>query len=320
MKRSVLIFFLLLQCIFSVYGQADAKKDKLLKLAKENNGLVKLNSKSYSQFTEGKRNYGLVVLLTALNDRFKCIPCREFDSEYKLVASSFQKTQDPSHVFFGYLDFEDGQAIYQQLGLQTAPNVFYFPPSKASARREPERYDLAKSGFLAETFASFLSRQINAPVPVNRPIDFFKLGIKVLIGLGVVAALKLLYPYFGFIIQHKNTWAAFSIITILVMTSGHMWNRIRNPPYVMPGQNGQINYVASGFQQQLGMESQIVASIYGVLAFSVVSLAYAVPSFDDKFRQRFGVYVWSIAIFVVFSCLVNLFRLKNAAYPFKILF
>ena len=41
----------------------------------------------------------------------------EFDPEYKLVASSYQKTKDPSRVFFGHLDFKDGQAIYQKVYL-----------------------------------------------------------------------------------------------------------------------------------------------------------------------------------------------------------
>lgn len=41
----------------------------------------------------------------------------EFDPEYKLVASSYQSTEDPTRVFFGHLDFKDGQAIYQKVGL-----------------------------------------------------------------------------------------------------------------------------------------------------------------------------------------------------------
>lgn len=45
---------------------------------------------------------------------------REFDPEYKIVASSFQKTEDPSKVFFGHLDFNDGQAVYQKVYLLVA--------------------------------------------------------------------------------------------------------------------------------------------------------------------------------------------------------
>lgn len=45
------------------------------------------------------------------------------------------------------------------------------------------------------------------------------------------------------------------------MTSGYMWNRIRTPPFLMPGKNGEVNYIATGFSTQLGVESQIIASV-----------------------------------------------------------
>ncbi|CAO3598960.1 unnamed protein product [Absidia cylindrospora] len=262
----------------------------------------KINSNAYFKYTQGKRDYGMVVLLTALGDQFQCVPCREFDPEYKLVASSFQKTKHSGHVFFGHLDFMDGQAVYQQLAIQTAPNVLYFPPSGAGEKKEPIKYDLARNGFAAEPLAEFVN--INP----------------VILGLGVLATIKLVYRYFSFILFHKNTWTAITIVTVLVMTSGHMFNRIRNTPYSVPGPNGQLSYVAAGFSSQYGIETQLVASIYGVLAFAVVSLTYAVPRFDDKWRQRVGVYIWTSCFIVIFSCLMAFFKIKNEAYPFKILF
>lgn len=78
MKRSLLLSVIaLLQCVvYALAAASDAKIERLSKLAKSNQGVVKLNSNTYSQFTEGKRNYGMVVLLTALDDMFKCVPCR----------------------------------------------------------------------------------------------------------------------------------------------------------------------------------------------------------------------------------------------------
>jgi oligosaccharyltransferase complex subunit gamma len=57
-------------------AQSDPKKDKLISLASQGSGLIKLNSNSYDRFTEGKRNYGMVVLLTATDAQFNCVPCR----------------------------------------------------------------------------------------------------------------------------------------------------------------------------------------------------------------------------------------------------
>jgi hypothetical protein len=61
-------------------------------------------------------------------------------------------------------------------------------------------------------------------------------------------------------------------------------------------------------------------NVDGVLAFAVVSLASTVPSFDDKWRQRVGVYIWTCCFIVIFSCLMALFKIKNEAYPFKMMF
>ncbi|KAI9493591.1 hypothetical protein BDB00DRAFT_822688 [Zychaea mexicana] len=320
MKSTVLFLIAALFTLAFAQQPKDAKTQRLTGIAKSNNGLIKLNSNTYNQYTEGKRNYGLVVLLTALEEQMRCMPCREFDPEYKLVASSFQKSKDPTRVFFGHLDFKDGQAVYQKLGLQTAPNVLYFPPSKPGSKAEPVKYDLSKNGFGAESFAAFLSREIGAPVPVTRPFDYFALGVKVFGVVGIAAILKLLYPYFGTILHHRNTWAALSIITILIMTSGHMWNQIRNPPYVMPGAGGKMNFVAGGFQQQLGLESRVVAATYGILAMATVALAVYVPKMKDKTPQRISAYIWTMCILIVFSALMNLFRIKNGAYPFHIFF
>jgi hypothetical protein len=50
-------------------------------------------------------------------------------------------------------------------------------------------------------------------------------------------------------------------VTILMFTSGHMFNTIRHTPYVQPNGQGGFNYIAGGFQSQFGVETQIVASL-----------------------------------------------------------
>ncbi|KAI8065484.1 hypothetical protein BC940DRAFT_304227 [Gongronella butleri] len=312
------LFVLALVCLGLASAQ-DAKTQRLTKLAQKNNGLVKLDSDTYFKYTQGSREYGLVVLLTALSDQMRCYPCREFDPEYRLVAKSFQNTKFADNLFFGHLDFFDGQAVYQQLGLQTAPTIFYFPPSSA-AKNDVVKYDLGAQGFQAEPFAEFVSRHSGYPVPVTRPLNYFKLATNVFLGLGALAVVKLLFQHFSFILYHKNTWTAITLFVVLIMTSGHMFNRIRNTPYAHTGPTGQLNYVAQGFTSQFGIETQIVASMYGVLSFAVIAMAKSVPRLEDKVRQRVGVYIWITCFFVIFSCLLSFFRIKNGGYPFQLLF
>ena len=47
---------------------------------------------------------------------------------------------------------------------------------------------------------------------------------------------------------------------ILTFTSGYMWNKIKGAPYVAVDQSGKTSWIAGGYQNQLGLESQVVAS------------------------------------------------------------
>jgi len=302
-----------------VVGKPSPKIDRLLNLTKDGRGTAKLDSQSFVKSLESPRDYGMVVLLTALGDQYKCVPCKEFDPEFRLVASSYHRKNDKSDLFFGHLDFEDGQAVFQQMNIVSAPTILYYPPTSKNKPTEPKRYDASKRGFAAEPFAEYLAKEIGHDVPVIRPFDYTKNAIKLFLLVGLLAVAKLLYTNFAFILNNKWTWSIISLVTILTMISGHMWNHIRKPPYITPGQNGKINYVANGFQSQLGMESQVVAVIYGILSFSVVSLAVTVPRLD-KTKQRIAVYIWVACLLVVFSFLMNLFKIKNGSYPFRLLF
>lgn len=79
--------------------------------------------------------------------------------------------------------------------------------------------------------------------------------------MGAVTLFTVLSPYVLPIVQNRNLWAAVSLISILLFTSGQMFNHIRKVPYVAGDGHGGISYFAGGFQSQFGMETQIVAAI-----------------------------------------------------------
>ena len=94
-----------------------------------------------------------------------------------------------------------------------------------------------------------------------RPFNYTRLAVITTALLGVITALTVAAPYILPIVQNRNLWAALSLIAILAFTSGHMYNQIRKVPYVASNGRGGISYFAGGFQNQFGMESQIVAAI-----------------------------------------------------------
>lgn len=82
-------------------------------------GSVKLDDKSYADLTKTPRDYSVAVLLTALEARFGCGLCKDFQPEYELLAKSWSKGDKAGEgrLLFGTLDFLDGKATFQSVRL-----------------------------------------------------------------------------------------------------------------------------------------------------------------------------------------------------------
>jgi len=82
---------------------------------------IKLTDSVYDKLTSSPRDYSVAVLLTALEQRFGCQLCREFQAEWELLAKSWTKGDNDgeSRLVYGTLDFSDGKATFQSVGYRT---------------------------------------------------------------------------------------------------------------------------------------------------------------------------------------------------------
>ena len=92
-------------------------------------------------------------------------------------------------------------------------------------------------------------------------MNYFKIISVTTAILGLITLVAVAAPYMLPILQNRNLWAAFSLIAVLLFTSGHMFNHIRKVPYVAGDGKGGISYFAGGYSNQFGLETQIVAAI-----------------------------------------------------------
>jgi len=134
--------------------------------------------------------------------------------------------------------------------------------------------------------------------------------------LGIISLFTVSSPYISPVIQNRNLWAAISLIAVLLFTSGHMFNHIRKVPYVAGDGKGGVSYFAGGFSNQFGLESQIIAAIYGVLSFATIALALKSPRIIDAKTQQVSVIIWGMVVLGMYSFLLSVFRTKNGGYPF----
>ncbi|RPA88944.1 hypothetical protein L873DRAFT_1823719 [Choiromyces venosus 120613-1] len=303
---------------------ADSKVSKFTSLTAGSKlkGIVRLTDALYTEFTSAPRNYSAVVLLTALDQRFSCALCQEFQPEYELLAKSWvAKHKSSDGLFFGELDFADAKATFQKLQLTTAPILYLFPPSTGDnvdvAHIEtPYQFDFTQYGVPAEAVAHFISQHTSHTPPVVRPFDYVKFGTMAGGVLVAIAVLSIAFSIIKPIIYSRNLWAAISLIAVLLFTSGHMFNHIRHVPYVVNDGRGGVSYVAPGFSNQFGLETQIVAVLYALLAFATISLAMKAPRIEDPTGQKAAILIWNAVLLVGFSFLMSLFKQKNGGYPF----
>jgi len=169
--------------------------------------------------------------------------------------------------------------------LQTAPVLLLFHPTEgpdAKADGQPSRFDF-NTGYVvtgafkrrvfsmliqgrvsnADPIHTWISRHLPsiAHPPIVRPINYVKIVTTVVAVLGGLTFVTVAAPYILPVIQNRNLWAAISLIAVLLFTSGHMYNHIRKVPYVAGDGKGGVSYFAGGFQNQFGLETQIVAAM-----------------------------------------------------------
>ena len=118
-----------------------------------------------------------------------------------------------------------------------------------------------------------------------------------------------------------------------------MFNHIRKVPYVAGDGKGGVSYFAGSFQSQYGLETQVVATICklgpvlhdvlftrpmltwlpdGLLSLCTITLALRVPRIADVRSQQVAVFASGGMMFVLYSFLLSVFRIKNGGYPYSL--
>ncbi|KAF9264647.1 oligosaccharyl transferase subunit OST3/OST6 family [Marasmius fiardii PR-910] len=309
--------FLPLLALPFAWAGTDNTRQKLVDLSASGNGIIRLDPKAFDLLTSTKRNWSAAIQFTALDRRRRCAPCREFEPSWNAVAQAWKSApkEHRDNHFFATLDFDEAPTVFQQLGLTSAPVVYVYPPAqgpRAPANRGtgPSKYDFSH-GFEAGPLAESLSNHTPIPIPYKEPFDW----ARVVTFASVVLGLALIVRFVAPVLQSRWTWAAITVITMLIMTGGYMFTRIRNSPYT----GGDGNWIAGGYQNQFGQEVQVVAVIYGTLSFAFLMLILIVPYQSSPSRQRLQIYLWTGVIVLVYSVLITLFKVKNRGYPFKLL-
>ena len=84
---------------------------------------IELDATAYDELTVPSRDYSLAVLLTALDKKYKCNLCQEFQPEWELIARSWKKgdKKGETRTLFATIDFDNEKTIFQRVSALEKP-------------------------------------------------------------------------------------------------------------------------------------------------------------------------------------------------------
>ena len=101
------------------------------------------------------------------------------------------------------------------------------------------------------------------------------------------------------------------------MLSGHMWVKIRNPPYMGPNHS----YIMKASPQaQLGIESRLVYGLTAVITALFLLIAPVTYKFDDINKRRVAAMILSLLYMAGHAGLLKIFAMKFPGYPLSYIF
>lgn len=308
----------------SAQRQAAANKQSALIKAihSSSKGFIDVDADSFSEILQRPRDFAVTALLTTTDGTIKCPPCHAFQPEFEKLAQQWNKNKAvKTKNVFVKLEFSRGQAVFQHFGLQHAPVLYTFRAAAENESQDHVSFEFNERGFGAGDVADHLNKLLGTSFTYRKTFNRKYITVTLTGLITVAGAVVFVGPHLPKVFtSSKPVFMLLCIGAVIVFNSGYMWNTIRQAPYIAMGAGGRPEYFAGGFQNQYGVETQIVAAIYSLLAFSFVALTVLVPAQRDPTRQRAGVYVWSAIFLVTFSLLFYIFRIKNPSYPFRLFF
>ncbi|KAI9294338.1 hypothetical protein K502DRAFT_317116 [Neoconidiobolus thromboides FSU 785] len=319
MQVTIIRVLQLLFCLFLIVGinaEIDILKDIQQETKKD--GIIYFKDpKSFNKYINAKRDFSMLVALTVLGERFDCTPCRHLDNNLKLIAKDLEKNENKDKLFIASLDYEDATSVFVKYGLTGAPNLFLYTPNEAkTSDPKYQIYNESHSESSIEEMIEFLNKYLTFKVFYSKPIDYQSLALKG----GIIASLATLAYLFAAnvkqLLTSKRLWSAITLVFILSMSSGQMWNSIRQPAYSRMARNGAIQWYASGFQEQYGLESHVIAFIYGIATFAVIYIGRTTPTISNQWLQSLLTIAFLVILVGSILFLMGIFKLKFSLYPF----
>lgn len=324
MKCVILVVVWLVQAVLAAYSNAEMRQ---LLASKGRDGVIDLFENSYEKFLEGPRDYHLVVYLASDSPKLNCALCHDVHPAFSTVANSWNRylpngtPDDELDIYFLDAEFVNCKKIFQDLQLDSIPKIYHFPPTQPTDPPNIWLRKLDQYQFYAGEHTTMIRQYISSitgrTFAIYLPPNYAKMFMNAALTFAVVMlARKFIHQVFGFLTS-TLVWGTLSLILILMFNAGYMFNQIRGTPYVRD--NGKdVEYFARSPQNQYGLETQVISTLYGLLGMVFVLLVTKGGKIDHPKVQFLAVVVMSVLIFALYSMFLFVFSMKYPGYPYML--
>jgi len=180
--------------------------------------------------------------------------------------------------------------------------------------------DFQRMGIDADAMAKFILDRAEVQIRVLRPPNYAAPVVVLLLAMLVLGLLYMRRNNLEFLCN-RTFWGIACLFIVFAFMSGHMWNHIRGPPFIMTNpQTRETVFVHSSTQFQLIAETYIVMGLYAAVTAGVIVLHEAGNSKGDPGKRRLWTCIGLGMVVVFFSLLLSVFRSKYGGYPYHFLF
>lgn len=283
-------------------------------------GVVDATDKLLEHIFESPRDYSIALLLTADDDRFGCGFCKPVGKSVTTVARNWVRDHpEGDGLYFVRADIDNCRQAFKKLNLESVPHFYFYPPSdgKLGIHAEHEIIEFHDSGSQVDLIVRLFGQR-GFPVRIVKPIPWHKFFKRISFAAAALAACYVFRSKIWRILTMKGLWQAGALVTVLLFVGGHMFNVIRQSPLFVRGNNGQNVYIQPGFSTQFAIETQMIAFVYGVLAFATISLITKVSNVPRAAQVGTALVLAAVILFM-YSLLIDMFRRKTGNYPYRLI-
>lgn len=336
MKVSIVQLYVTFVSLFGLVMAALTNEEMTKYVKSQGNKVVSLNDENYEHILNGERDYHLIVMLSSQSPKINCVLCNEFKPDFETIGNSWiqdhpnglskealedtESVIPKKNVYFMFSEFTESRNFFLSLQLNNIPKVFHFPPSTNKRPNEyVKQFDEYQfyQGDHKVLLTSWLNQITGHTFNIYIPPDYTRIATNALITFVVVMLIRKFNAEFIMVATSRILWSGISLVAILLLISGYMFNQIRGVPFVMEHQGGKVDYFIPQQQNQLGVETQIMSFVYGCLSLLVVMLIKRAPQIKNSHVKLIAVIVLSILIFVLYSVLLSIFGIKGMGYPYR---